>query len=202
MRNIYGRERSILAHKIPVAAYSKTNKLFMKFDSETEAAKYFNVQKSAINAVINKSNRFCCGYKWIKLKKETYPFKTQDKNKKYNERIPIYQYDLNGKFIHKYLSIRQVIREAFNNKGSGSSFKKFGVNTNRIYKGYLWGTENFVLDFTKIFPYREIDLDGREINKFVCRKAIARYLKVDFSTVNTYINKFKLTKNNTKIIKY
>lgn len=90
MRNTEGRIRSKIAHQIPIACYSKeTDEEVLRFTSIVEAAKYFNVDKTTIHKVLNKSNRSSCGYKWKRLPK----IPTTEifvRNSEYNRRIEVY----------------------------------------------------------------------------------------------------------------
>jgi len=206
MRNTYGRTRSILAHQIPVAAYDKiTGKEFMRFDSITFAAKYFNVQKSAIQYALTNEKYSSCGYKWKKLPKIEDTPKNVHKNKHYNDRIEVYQFDLNGKYIKKYLSVRQLYREFLGQeKNSGSNFIKKILNSNKIWHGYIWCTKDFKIDYCKVFPYVVIDSEGNILQKFTTRTDISKYLNIDLTTVNKYLSSKKPLKfkNNIQIIKH
>ena len=207
MRNIYGRTRSILAHQIPVAAYDKvTGKEFMRFNSGVEAAKYFNVDKTTINDALDKPNRSSCGYRWKRLPKTEFIIENSLRNKDYNKRIEVCQYDLDGNFVKKYLSVRQLYREFLgkDKRSSGDCFIKTILNSNKIWHGYVWCTEDFKIDYYKVFPYAVMNSYGVIFDKFVSKAEIIRKLHLYDRTVTKYLEnqqplKFK---NNIRLIKY
>lgn len=204
MRAIEGRLRSKIAHQIPVACYDKqTGEEIMRFSSGVEAANYFHVDKSTIHSVLDKPNRSSCGYKWRRLPKFSVVSHVPLRNSQYNKRIEVYQYDLTGTFIKKFMSVRQVYREFLGKSkiASTSQFTKSILDANKIWHGFLWYSSLTEIDFRKVYKYAIVNTDGVEIERFVSMNAVARYLCIDSTTVSQHIKNQKLIKN-IQIIKY
>lgn len=147
-------------------------------------------------------NRICCGYKWKRLPKTELKIENTPKNHDYNKRIEVYQYDTQGNFIKKYLSVRQVTRDFLNKPNvSGSHFVKSILNSDKIWHNHVWCTQDHKIDFSKLYAYALLNSDGVTIGKFHTMAEIARYLKVDPSTVKYHIEKDTVY-NDVKIIKY
>lgn len=205
MRNIDGIQRSIEAHKHPIAAYDVDGNEIMRFDSIVSATKHCNLKsKSTISNCIQGRLKTAAGYYWKKLEKVNIPTPSKTTNPNYNTRHIINKFDLDGNLIYTYQSARQMMREE-GKSGSGDHFVKNFLNKGKIWLEHFWSTEESIniKDYDKLnYVCYEVDENGIIIKKFKSIKHAARTYGVVSSTVISRINSGKEIANKKFIKRY
>lgn len=204
MRNINGKIRSITAHKKPIAALDDSDNIMYKFDCIKDATEFFKLKsKSTISNALHGRTKKAIGYKWIFIDKPI-ELEPEKRNSNYNLRIIVNKFDLSGKLIKTYQSVRQLIREELNNpNSSGDHFTKNILNKNKIWKDHLWSTEETIeIIPEKLYKVCEYDIEDNFVRGFLSINECARYYNVDSSTINRWCKNSFITKNKTVLVRY
>lgn len=116
--------------------------IFIKsYKSVSEAEKETKIPYYRISSCANNKTKSAGGYMWSYIKKEKIePYKYYDRKKKDKSKNPpntkVYQYDLNGKFIKEFNSIKDAIKELSIKNGSLISACCKGKKKSAY--GYMW----------------------------------------------------------------
>lgn len=133
----------------PIYQYDFNGNFIKKWNTTSEASKYFGTQ--SITALINHS-KSCYGYQWSFDYVEQMPPYDIQHNHMY---LPIYQYDINGNFIYEWTNQRDAIQQY------GMSIRTCAYGQGRTAYGYRWSLEKV----NKLSPLPPIEYPKHHIRK-------------------------------------
>lgn len=117
-----------------IMQYNLEGKLIKIWGSTREAARFYNVLPASIWNVLSGRCDLCKNSMW-----RYYTFNQNEIApyvKKYKTRKAVYQYDLQGNFIKKWESLREV--GYFFNKNYNVGTLSHAIKTTGKYKGFIW----------------------------------------------------------------
>lgn len=179
MRNASGRQRSIDAHKKPIAAYDLEGNELFRFNSLKEAADHFNVKSTTIHNAVdgfkkNGQPRKAIGYVWKYLEKEEIEYAPKYKNSGYNERVTVNQYDIAGNLICTYPSMRAVMRAMCpGSRASGDRLAKEVLDKGKLWKECYWCTGKLITNDALNYKVCVVDSNDKVLYKFKTYKEAA-----------------------------
>lgn len=155
-------ELNILEYKnIPqdkiIYKYDISGKYLSYYRNSTEASKELNIEARTVraNAVLNyKTGKYYISYE----KFDVLPIK--ERETKIN--VPVYQYELNGKFIREFSSVKNVTEELGIDKKGLTTY----INRSGSYKGFQWS-------YTKLDSMENVEAKS----KSSLPKRISQYTK-------------------------
>ncbi len=148
-----------------ILQYSLEGNFIKKWNSISEAAKFFNVRVGSISDCLRGKSKSSCKYIWKYYNGQTIPQKIEGYkiNSKYRKVI---QYDLFGKFIKVWNSMLDIEKELnIDKRGINNCCKQIiGCSGNYVWRFYEINYPNKIqTNFKKILQY---DLEDNLINTF------------------------------------
>lgn len=136
-----------------VQAYNKWHEIELEFNSQAEAAKYFDISPTAIMYYLNhKSGYVCCKGYYLAREGEEPEIRERKKNVRIDNGRKIYQYDINTrKFLQCFITIKSAATVlSCDTKG----LRNAAAGIQNQSQGFIWSYEKF-----DIIPenYREIN---------------------------------------------
>ena len=121
--------------------YDFSGKFLESYNSIVEAEKFTNIPAYRITSCANGQTKSAGGFLWSYLKEETLtPYKIysgKNISKDFSHKgKPVYQYDLDGRFIKKFNTIKEAADEIGKTKCSGIS--ACCKNKQKSAYGYIW----------------------------------------------------------------
>lgn len=136
-----------------VQAYNKQHEIELEFETQTEAAKYFDISPTAIMYYLNhKSGYVCCKGYYLAREGEEPEIRARKKNVQPDNGRKIYQYDLN---THQLLNCFITIKAAAESlKCDTKGLRNAAHGTQNQSQGFIWSYQKF-----DIIPdnYRELN---------------------------------------------
>ena len=127
-----GGQRNYHKNRKEIYQYdSKTGKLIRRWDGQKQAAEYYDISISALNACALGKNKTCAGYCWSFQLLERYPVEEKISNE---EKI-VYMLDINNNVLKKFKSISEAANFV---NGERSAIKKCCRHELKSAYGYKW----------------------------------------------------------------
>lgn len=203
MRELSSIQRSVNAHKRPIYALDDNLNIVYTFGSIREAARFFNLNShSTIGNALSKMvhTKKSCGYFWVY--KEDYDSGNilMDRTPDHESlKIPLYQFDIDGKLAKKYSSIAEFLK--VNNICNGTAVSN-AARTGRFYLNSYWSfTETFNFSLDSRFRYFEIDVNNQICDKFVNYFDVSKKYGYKSTYWSNFISNHCILENGNKLIK-
>jgi group I intron endonuclease len=121
---------------VPIYQYNLDGTFIKKWESNTEAADFYGVNRVSIIVACKKENLTCIGFLWDYEYKEKKPYEKILIDKR--RRNKVNQYDMNGNYLNTYTTIREAAKEI------GIKYQSISACLRGLSKnsgGYLWKFE-------------------------------------------------------------
>jgi hypothetical protein len=187
-------ERSIEGHEKPILALTKDNKIFMRFESVSKAAKYFKLSSvSAVNNAVNGWSKSCQGYLWVY--EEDY---NPENNYSYHpdsekRRKSVYEFDFYGNLIKVWKKLGDFTN-GYSENGVRSAIK----NKKEYHNSYWSYNDNINVSEYKN-PYKFKIKINDNYQYFKSQSQLARFLGISESTLCIKLKNNNVNINNYKI---
>jgi hypothetical protein len=187
-------ERSIEAHEKPVLALTKDNKIFMRFESASKAAKYFNLASTtAVSNALNGWSKSCQGYLWVF--EEDY-----DANKVYsyhpdyeNFRKAVYEFDFSGNLIKIWAKTSDFVN------GYSEHGVRNAIKAKKAYHDSYW-SYNDTIDVSEYKnPYKFRIQVNDSFQYFKSQRQMASFLNIPESSLSQKLKNGITNINNYNI---